>query len=210
MYIKLLSVLGMASIILFTSCSEPEPTQTPPPVVYKKDSATIQQQAVKPQAPVINIVDTIRPAAIVLVMKDSASSSETIGVKMHAIYSEVLMKIIKDKKLTISGPRMAWYKTSSPPFFFEAGYPVDKKPAGKLPKNCFIKELKTDSALVAHYYGPYDLTYQAYEALKEWMSDYKKKSSGAPYEVYIGSMYDDKGKPVNPYRVQTDIIFPHK
>ncbi|HRN90821.1 MAG TPA: hypothetical protein PLE75_10405 [Ferruginibacter sp.] len=210
MHIKQLYVTGIVMGLMAASCSEPEQTQTPPPVVYKKDTATVQRQAVRPKAPVINIVDTVRPAAWVLVMKDSAAGSETIGSKMNIIYSEALIKVIEDKKLNITGPRMAWYRTSSPPFFFEAGYPVNKKPTGKLPKNIFLKELKNDSALVAHYYGPYDLTYQAYEALKEWMNDYKKKSAGAPYEVYIGSMYNEKGNPVDPYRVRTDIIFPYK
>lgn len=196
---------------VFTSCKEvDEKVKTPPPIVYKKDTATVNQQAIRPKAPVINIVDTVRPAMLVLVIKDSSATSESIGEKMRAIYSEQLMKVIDEKKLTITGPRMAWYKTSSPPFFFEAGYPINKKPTGKLPKKFAIKELKTDSAVVAHYYGPYDLTYQAYDALKEWMVDYKKKSSGSPYEIYVGSMYDEKGNPVNPYRVQTDIVFPHK
>lgn len=200
----------MAIALIFVSCKEQEAPKTPPPVVYKKDTATLTQEPVQRKAPVINIVDTVRPAALVLIYKDSASGSETIGTKMNTIYSETLQQVIDDKKLRITGPRIAWYKTSSPPFFFEAGYPIDKRPSGKLPKNCAVRELKPDSALIAHYYGPYEFTYQAYEALKEWMTDRKKKSSGAPYEVYIGSMYDEKGNPVDPYRVQTDIIFPHK
>ncbi len=142
-------------------------------------------------------------------MKDSASSSEGIGVKMANIYRTILPEIIKAQKIQQSGPRMAWYRTSSPPFFFEAGLPVNKKP-GKLPKNVYIKSIESDSAVVAHFYGPYSQTFQAYEALKDWMKSYKKRASAPPFEVYIDNMYDSDGKQKDPYRVRTDIVFPHK
>ena len=55
-----------------------------------------------------------------------------------------------------------------------------------------------------------ELTYEGYDALREWLKDNKKKASGAPYEIYIGEPIDSKGKPADPYRVQTDIVFPHR
>ncbi|MEJ7625781.1 MAG: GyrI-like domain-containing protein [Ferruginibacter sp.] len=141
-------------------------------------------------------------------MKDSAVNSEMIGIKMANIYQKILPELIAKQQLQITGPRMAWYKTSSSPFFFEAGYPVNKKP-GKLPKNISVKIIGADSAVVAHFYGPYSLTFQAYEALADWMKSYKKKSTGSPYEVYVGEMFDSSGKALDPYRVRTDIVFPH-
>jgi effector-binding domain-containing protein len=79
-----------------------------------------------------------------------------------------------------------------------------------MPKKVSIKTISADSSVVAHFYGPYALTFQAYEALREWMKDNKKKSAAPPYEIYIGDMYDSEGKPVDPYKVRTDIVFPHK
>ena len=86
---------------------------------------------------------------------------------------------------------------------------MDKKP-GKLPPGVSVKEIGVDSIVVAHFYGPYDLLPQAYDALKDWMKDHKKKAKGAPYEIYVGDPMDEKGKPKDPYKVQTDIVFPWK
>lgn len=177
----------------------------PPVVIYKKEKDSARQE----QAPIINIVDTVAPRLWVLYMKDSAASSQRIGEKLSAIYHKKLKAIIDQNKLTPTGPRMAWYKSSSPPFYFEAGIPVNKKPA-KLPKKVFVKNVGGDSAVIAHYYGPYDLTFYAYEALREWMKDNKKKSAGAPYEVYVTEPYDTEGNFIDPFKVRTDIIFPHR
>ena len=195
---------------LLTTCkskTKNEPLPEPATVVYKTDTTVNLNVTAKP--PVINITDTVAEKRIVLVMRDSAATSERIAEKMSDIYQRILPEFILQQKLKVTGPRMAWYITSSPPFFFEAGIPVNTKP-GKLPKNISIKNIQADSAVVAHFYGPYSLTFQAYEALKDWMASYKKKSAGAPYEIYIGEMYDSTGKAVDPYRVRTDIVFPHK
>lgn len=196
---------------LITACKDQsKESNIQPTVIYKEDTAVLNAKKSKIQAPVINIIDTLQQPGYVLVIKDSAMTSESIGNKMHEIYTTKLPEFIAEKKLNIIGPRYAWYTSSSAPFFFEAGFPIDKKPSGKLPAKMKIREIKKDSAVVAHYFGPYESTYQAYAALKEWMKDYKKKSSGQPYEIYVGSMYDKNGTPVEPYKVQTDIVFPHK
>jgi effector-binding domain-containing protein len=204
-------VIILSGIILFYGCKGKDkdaPKTEPPPVMYKTD--TSKPVAGDPQQPpIINITDTISIKRVVLVMKDSAKTSERIGIKMSNIYNKVLPAIIKQQKLQVTGPRMAWYRTSSPPFFFEAGLPVNKKPA-KLPKNVYIKNMNADSSVVAHFYGPYALTFQAYEALNDWMKSYRKRSAGTPYEIYIGEMFDSAGKPADPYRVRTDIVFPHR
>ncbi len=182
---------------------------TPEKIIYKVDTSVKKgTPPVAKKPPIINITDTIAVPQIVLYMKDSARSSERIGLKLNNIYNKVLADLIKKNNLSKTGARMAWFKNSSEPFFFEAGIPVNKKPA-KLPKNVLVKNIGGDSAVVAHFYGPYELTYEGYGALKEWLNDKKKKASGAPYEIYIGEPIDGKGKPTDPYRVQTDIVFPH-
>ncbi|MGC4103763.1 hypothetical protein [Ferruginibacter sp.] len=85
--------------------------------------------------------------------------------------------------------------------------PVSKKPA-KLPANVFVREMGVDSVYIAHFYGPYSLLSQGYDALKERMKDEKKTAAGAPYEIYVGDPIDAAGKPIDPYKVRTDIIFP--
>ena len=204
-----LSILMGMAIILGAGCTsgKEEKTITPEAIIYKIDTAKAAPVAGQ-KPPIINITDTVAPKQIILFMKDSARTSERIGIKLTNIYDKVLADVISKNKLTKTGARVAWYKNSSAPFFFEAGIPINKKPA-KLPKNVFVKTIGGDSAVVAHFYGPYSLTYEGYSALREWLTDNKRKSKGAPYEVYVGEMIDSLGKAKDPYRVQTDIVFPH-
>ena len=177
----------------------------------KKDSgvktAIKKEERITPKkAPIINITDTLSIKHFVLCIKDSAASSERIAIKLAAIYAVKLPAIIKKNKLKITGAPMAWYKRQKAPFFFEAGFPVDKKPA-KLPAGVTIKQIGTDSVVVAHFYGPYDLTVQAYTALQDWIKDRKKKIIQAPYEIYVDDPMEKDGKLKDPYKVQTDIVF---
>lgn len=198
-----------AAVLFLYACSgkdgKDKAEVEPPVVIYKKEKDSARQK----QAPIINIVDSVTPRLLVLYMKDSASSSRRIGEKLAVIYHKKLKAVMTENKLVQAGPRMAWYRSSSPPFYFEAGIPVNKKP-GKLPKKIFTKNVGGDSAVIAHYYGPYDLTFYAYEALREWMKDNRKKTSSPPYEVYVTEPYDEEGKFIDPFKVRTDIVFPHR
>ena len=160
------------------------------------------------KAPIINITDTIAAKKIVLYVKDSAATSERISQKLAQIYGLKLGEVIKMNKIKVTGAPIAWYKSQKAPYFFEAGFPIDKKPA-KLPKNFFVKNIGGDSAVVAHFFGPYNITSMAYEALDDWLKSRKKKKLGAAYEIYVGDPFDKEGKPLDPYRVQTDIIQPY-
>ena len=181
------------------------------------DSNTIKTTTLKPdepksnaqQPPIINIADTLSVKRIIVYMSDSAATYERIGLKLGQIYGVKLQEVLKKNKLQQTGAPMAWYKTQKAPYFFEAGIPVDKKP-GNLPKDVFIRETGVDSILVAHFFGPYDLLSQGYTALKERLKDKGISSNGLPYEIYISDAYDKKGNPVDPYKVQTDIVFPKK
>ena len=64
--------------------------------------------------------------------------------------------------------------------------------------------------MVAHFFGPYNITSMGYETLAAWLKAKKKKKQGEPYEVYVGDPFDKNGKPLDPYRVQTDIIQAYK
>ena len=175
--------------------AKPAKTETPAP----------QTEAVKPA--IINIVDTISPKRIVVCFKDSAASIERVGQKLALIYGNKLGEVLKKNNLKMDGPPMAWYKGNKAPFFFEAGVPVAKKPA-KLSGGAYVKEIAADSAVVAHFFGPYNLLSQGYDAVNEWLKDAKKKPAAPPYEVYIGDPVDSTGNPVDPYKVRTDIVFP--
>ena len=211
---KRLMQLFIVSLLWFSNaCNNDQPSDQK--VEKPKDSVEVKEQ-VKEQVkepvvetkrgPVINIGDTLSIKRLVLTMKDSASTVERVGMKLGEIYGTKLGAVIKKYNLKTVGAPMAWYKGEKAPYFFEAGIPVDKKPA-KLPKGMYARQIGVDSIVVAHFYGPYDLLPQAYDALKDWLKDHKKKQKGAPYEIYVGDPMDADGKMKDPYKVQTDVVF---
>jgi hypothetical protein len=158
---------------------------------------------------IVNIIDTVSIKRTVLYMKDSAKTFERISMKLGIIYGQKLGEVLKKNKITMTGAPMAWYKSDKAPYFFEAGVPVSKAPT-KLPAGIFVKEMGIDSVVVAHFFGPYNLLSQGYTAIRERMKDAKQAASGAPYEIYVDDPVDSTGKMKDPYKVQTDIIFPRK
>ena len=182
----------------------------------KTDTDTLKRLAVKIEqknlvirAPVINISDTVSIKHLVLFMRDSAANSGRIAKKLGEIYSVKLAAIIKKNGLKVTGPPMAWYRSQKAPYFFEAGLPIDRKLV-KLPHGVFLKSIATDSTIVAHFYGPYKLTSEAYPILEDWIKYHKKQIIHPPYEVYIDDPTDKNGKLKDSYKVQTDIVFTWK
>lgn len=180
----------------------------------KKDSVVKQEKKAEPVAasrrpPIINITDTLSVRQTVLYMKDSAATVERLQFKLGEILGVKLGAILMKNKAKSVGAPIAWYKSTRAPYFFEAGIPIDKKPA-KLPSNVFVREMLVDSVTVAHFYGSYDMLPQAYEALGDWIKDNKKKLNGKPYEVYVDDPMEKDGKMKDPYKVRTDVIFPWK
>lgn len=189
--------------------SKQKPAPVSPGIVVRKDTATLKKETPPARSPIIHIVDTVLPAATVIYIKDSAASSERIVQKLAAIYGSKLNKTIKENKLSILSPPMAWYKTNEAPFYFEAGFMVNKKPS-KPGKKVWVKKVGHCKAVVAHFYGPYPSTYMAYEVLSEWLKERKKQRLGNPYEIYVTDPLDKDGKQKDPYKVMTDIVFPYK
>jgi effector-binding domain-containing protein len=173
--------------------------------VQKPATADARPDGQAQRPPIINIIDTLSVAKTVLCMKDSAASVERVGMKLALIYGEKLGKCLADNKMTMAGPPMAWYKTQKPPFFFEAGVPVSKRP-GKLPAGAFIKELPAGNVIIARFFGPYDQLGMAYETVNERLKASKTTAIAPPYEIYIGDPEVQK----DPYKVQTDVVFPVK
>ena len=180
-----------------------------PTIIRKKDKPVSKSDTTLRSAPIINISDTVSMPMMVLSVKDSAYNNIRLGEKLAKIYGEKIQNCIASNHLKVMGPPVAWYKTQKAPFFFEAAIPVSKKP-NKLAKGINFKKIPSTRIIVAHYYGPYDETVQAYQFLKEWLKDNKKSLVAPPYEVYVDDPFDENGKPMDPYKVQTDIIFPYR
>ncbi len=207
--ILLLSICFLLSIVFFSCGDDKAIEKEKPSIILKKDKPKSKTDTTPSAVPIINIADTIELNNWVLCFKDSAINTVRLSKKLTQIYDEKIAVVIKKNKIKQTGPSMAWYKSQKAPFFFEAGIPVDKKPA-KLPKNAFMKKLGGTRIIVAHYYGPYEETVQAYQILKDWIKENHKKIAGPSYEIYIGNPIDEAGNIVDPYKVQTDIVIPYR
>lgn len=159
-----------------------------------------------PKEPNIQIEEADTRAYNILYIKDTANSEKEIGPKLAQIYGSELGVFMKKAGLKMMSPPMAWYNGPQAPYIFEAGVAVDKLPA-KTEGRVMTRKIPAGKAVVAHFYGPYDLTSKGYKAVGEWLQQHSdKKAGGPPYEIYIG----DPGIEKDPYKVQTDIVFPLK
>lgn len=161
------------------------------------------------KAPIINIIDTVEIKRMVLCIKDSAATNEILNGKLAAIFNKKLPDAIMLGKLKIMGEPIVWYKSKKAPYFFQAGIPVDKAPL-QLSKEMFITKTGGDSAFVAHFFGPNELTGVGYDALNEMMKEKNKKKTTASYEVYTDNKFLELNKKKDPYKLQTDIVMPYK
>jgi effector-binding domain-containing protein len=205
-------MLLLAGLITGISCNNKDDKHQDNPGKDTTKTAEKKEAKKEPEPeyqrpPIINIVDTLAPRRIVAFMKDSAASVERISPKLNAIWGTKLPEYLKKNNLKAAGAPMAWFRNQKAPYFFEAGIPVNKK-GNKTVKGVQVKDMPAGKVIVAHFYGPYELLSQGYDAIKEFMKENKKVAAGAPYEIYITSHLDKDGKPVDPYKVQTDIVFP--
>lgn len=199
-------LIFLISFLLF-SCKNKKQISAPPPPLIKKERPSADD---KPQkGPIINVTDTVELKRAVLCIKDSAVTATGLSLKLNTIYNSKLPAAILAGKLKITGQPMAWFKSQKLPFFFEAGIPVDKIPV-KFTKGTFIKKTGGDSAVVAHFFGPNDLTATGYDALNEILKDRKKKKAAPAYEIYVKNPFAVSKEITDPYKLQTDIVMPYK
>jgi effector-binding domain-containing protein len=202
-------IIALLTLSLASCDKKKDANETKSVIVIQKEVAPAKKEGNPERPPIINISDTIAIKYIVLYMKDSAASSDRISQKLTKIYGVKLPELIKKQQLKVTGPLIAWYKTTKEPFFFEAGIPINKKPA-KLPKGVYVKTIGGEKAVVAHFFGPYSLTSMAYDALADYVKSQNKRKIGYPYEMYITDPNNKEGKVVDPYKVQTDIVYPYQ
>lgn len=181
-----------------SSCSNEQKAQPPPRVIYKQDTVV--------ERVVVNITDTVFPQTFLVCKRDTAYTVDEINEKLNVSFKTLLPVMAARNGMQITGPRFAWYRNESLPLIFETGLAVDSD-KGKLPAPFFQRTIKADSAYVAHFYGPYSGVAIAHQELQKKMRLANKKQKMPPFEIYVDEAYDSLGKPKNPYRVLTDIIY---
>ena len=205
-FLNSISIFVIVSSVISCKAKKDE-APLPAPLIKKERSAVDSGKAMK--GPIINIIDTIELKRIVLIVKDTAATSAGMSAKLNDIFNRKLPAAAQSANVKITGQPMAWYKSQKAYYSFEAGLPVDKAPA-KAIKGISIKRTAGDSALVAHFFGPYELTTAGYEALNEMIKERGKKKASAAYEIYVKNPFEVTKEKTDPYKWQTDIVMPYK
>ncbi|UPT66399.1 MAG: SRPBCC family protein [Sphingobacteriales bacterium JAD_PAG50586_3] len=86
----------------------------------------------------------------------------------------------------------------------DAGIPIATN--AKATGNLKVIELKGGQAVKADYYGPYEGTGAAHEAIDKWMKANGKIEAGAPWEVYVTDPKAEK----DTMKWLTEVIYPVK
>ncbi|TDX01785.1 SRPBCC family protein [Dinghuibacter silviterrae] len=164
---------------------------------------SISERAGVTRTPVIKLDTMTVHAMTILYISDSAATSGEISKKLAGIYGQELAAFIAGNHLKMTGPPMAWYSGDQFPLLFDAGVPVDRTPDATEGR-VRIRKTVAGPALVAHFWGPYELDPLGYKALADTLRQSRRKAAGMAYEVYVG----DPGVEKDPYKVQTDIVQP--
>jgi len=159
----------------------------------------------KPEEFTMNLEMGTLPKQKVLLIKANATESE-IGKTLGEIYGKI-GKIISENGLQMAGAPMAIYDTPDDGVFtFEAGIPVNKKPAKPIPSDVLYKELPGGEAAICHFSGPYEKTVAGYPALERLIQEKGKTAASNPMELYVSDPETAK----NPLEIKTDICWPVK
>ena len=100
----------------------------------------------------------------------------------------------------MAGAPAATYKSQQAPFDFEAWASVNAAPK-KAEGRIQFKKIDGGKAVVAHFYGPYEINYKGYDKLMDYIKEKGLTLTGTYYEVYV----NDPTTVKDPYEIQTDI-----
>jgi effector-binding domain-containing protein len=154
------------------------------------------------------INETTVEAMKILSILDSCTSAN-ISEKLGELYVKIGQAMEK-QKLNQAGPVFAVYhKVVNNPdgsmfFVLQAGIPVDKE--GKDEGSVKYWVVPAGKVVKASYYGPYEGTAKAHEAIDVWLTRNSKETLGAPWEVYV----TDPGIEPDQNKWLTEIYYPVK
>lgn len=136
-----------------------------------------------------------------LSIRDTANI-ETIGIKLGQGYGMIQQEITKQKLQMAGAPFAIYYSDSETEFDLDIALTTDKpgKDAGKIKAGI----LPAGKHVVAHFFGAYEKTPEAHQAISRYIHKNELKVSGPPREHYIT---DPMAEP-DTAKWQTDVYYP--
>ena len=160
----------------------------------------------KTVTPVYNIEVTTVSALPLLSILDSAdmTNSAEIGQKYGMNYMEIGTYMSKSKLKSVGAPLGIMGKMGGPKYIWESAIPTDK--LGKSEGRIVAKNSYSGEAAFVRYFGSYQKTQAAYEAIYKWIGENGKTENGNAWEAYI----TDPGMEKDTSKWETDIYVPIK
>lgn len=167
-----------------------------------KNMKAVAEKAPAPAAQSdVKVEETTVNAMTYLAVGDSGDM-KTIGPKLGSAFGKIQSEMEK-QKIKQSGPPFAiYYSDSQTAWKFDACIPGDK--AGKSSGDVKSGTLKAGKAVVAHYFGAYEGSGGAHQAIHSYIDSKQLKINGAPWEVYVTDPMNEK----DTAKWQTDIYYP--
>ncbi len=151
------------------------------------------------------IEETKIPEQMALIILDSAGIKDYEKV-MGKAYMEIY-NYMKSSGLRQAGAPfsicMKWDSVTRSSVM-KIGIPVNKE--GKNKERIMAEKIPSQNAVMAYYFGPYEKTEPAYNALNQYCKDSHKEMAGGPWEIYISDPMIEK----DPMKLETHILFPVK
>lgn len=167
---------------------------------------SVVQAMPKTVTPVYNIEVTIVSALPLLSILDSAdmTNGAEIGQKYGMNYTEIGTYMSKSKLKSVGAPLGIMGKMGGPKYIWESAIPTDK--LGKSEGRIVAKNSYSGEAAFVRYFGSYQKTQAAYEAIYKWIGENGKTENGNAWEAYI----TDPGMEKDTSKWETDIYVPIK
>lgn len=149
------------------------------------------------------IETTTTTAMPCLTILDSAKNSD-IGAKYMEMFMEIGAYMGKNKLKEVGYPFGIMHTMGKDILVWEGGIPTDKM--GKSEGRIVAKNSYSGDVAKVAYFGSYQKTQPAYEAIYKWINENNKTLNGNAWEVYV----TDPGTEKDTAKWETDIFVPIK
>jgi len=149
-----------------------------------------------------DIVEKEVKPVIALSIKDSCTV-DGFSAKFEEIYSSISAYMQKMKTDASGSPFCVYYNWNPNGIInFEAGIPVSNSISGK--GRIVLSELSGGNTVMVSYFGAYENSGMAHDAIDRYLKEKNKKCVGAPWEIYVT---DPENEP-DTAKWETQIYYP--
>lgn len=173
---------------------------------FEKSIANLKQHCEKLTATLAKTepikIELVTTSLQFLATTKTKSNLQTISNDIASSYSKIGSFMEQNKVVQMAPPLAFYHSFSEKSIDLECAIPINVLVKSSSDVN--VIEFKPCNAIVAHYYGPYDKSGAAHEAIDKWIKNKKLKITGSPWEVYVTDPMIEK----DTMKWLTDVYYP--